>query len=217
MPISRFRRHARRETGFSYLILLFAVAVLGVAMAGVAQVWVSMSQRDREQELLFIGREFAVALKRFHEASPEAKRYPFSLEELLEDKRSPVLKRHLRKLYFDPMTRSQKWGLVRTGGQIVGIYSESQQEPFTRTLPEWVANMPDGAADAGAVPQVLATPAAIRDAGSASGSRGPGATRTSKVREWVFVPWSPARAGRPGQDASAGGAMQDTSRLPAQP
>jgi type II secretory pathway pseudopilin PulG len=65
------------QRGFSYLLLLFAVAALGIASAGSAVMWSTLTQSERERELLFIGGEFARALQRYHDASPvEPKRYP---------------------------------------------------------------------------------------------------------------------------------------------
>jgi type II secretory pathway pseudopilin PulG len=127
------------QRGFSYLLLLFAVAALGIASAGSAVMWSTLTQSERERELLFIGGEFARALQRYHDASPvEPKRYPATLQELVEDKRQPTPVRHLRRIYFDPMTRSQDWGLVMTGGQIRAVYSKSEKVARIRVLPAWV-------------------------------------------------------------------------------
>lgn len=52
----------RRQRGFTYLGLLFAVVVSSVLLAGAGQVWHVQAQRDKEAELLFIGREFGRAL-----------------------------------------------------------------------------------------------------------------------------------------------------------
>lgn len=128
-----------RQRGFSYLLLLFAVAALGIASAGSALMWSTLAQTERERELLFIGGEFARALQRYFDASPaEPKRYPATLQELVEDKRQPTPLRHLRKVYFDPMTRSQDWGLVISGGQIRAIYSKSEKPARITVLPAWV-------------------------------------------------------------------------------
>jgi hypothetical protein len=55
------------------------------------------------------------------------------LEKLLLDDRFPTVKRHLRKIFFDPMTGTREWGLIRQPGVgIVGIHSLSAQAPFKR-------------------------------------------------------------------------------------
>ncbi len=118
--------------GFTYLAVLFVVAVMGAALASTATVWRTVSQREKEQELLFIGHEFRRALLQYHERSPGgAKQYPKRLEDLLEDRRFPTLTRHLRRIYRDPMTGSQEWGLVvGPDGMIVGVYSLSMDRPL---------------------------------------------------------------------------------------
>jgi hypothetical protein len=55
---------------------------------------------------------------------------PASLEDLLDDKRSPVPLRHLRRLYADPITGSNDWGLSMRGDRIAGVYSKSEDLPM---------------------------------------------------------------------------------------
>ncbi|MCH8179504.1 MAG: type II secretion system protein [Proteobacteria bacterium] len=59
-----------------------------------------------------------------------ARPYPASLDELLQDPRTPGITRHLRQVFVDPMTGKAEWGLVRVGGRIVGIHSLSQRQPI---------------------------------------------------------------------------------------
>ena len=49
------------------------------------------------------------------EASPEAKQCPQKLEGLFEDKRLPVMRRHLRKIYVNPLTGKPVWASQNTG------------------------------------------------------------------------------------------------------
>ncbi len=100
---------AHSQQGFVYLWALFSVVLAGVAMAGAGQMWQVKSQRDKEAELLFIGEEFRKAIMSYHNAN---KQYPSTLEDLLKDSRSINIKRHLRKIYVDPMTNTTDWGLV---------------------------------------------------------------------------------------------------------
>lgn len=98
------------ENGFVYLWALFAVALAGIVMAGTGQVWQVKSQREKEAELLYIGEEFRKAIMSYHNTG--TKQYPESLEDLLQDKRTPAIKRHLRKIYTDPVTNTTEWGIV---------------------------------------------------------------------------------------------------------
>lgn len=117
-----------RQEGFSYLLLLFAVAAIGLTLAGAGRVWHQAAQRERETELLFIGHQFRQALTSYHDRTPVGTpAFPQTLEELLEDRRFPVPQRHLRTIYRDPMTGATDWVLVREAGRIVGLHSRSQQ------------------------------------------------------------------------------------------
>ncbi|SNX60809.1 hypothetical protein SAMN06296273_2277 [Nitrosomonas ureae] len=101
---------SRLENGFVYLWALFSVALSGVIMAGAAQVWQAKSQRDKEAELLFIGEQFRKAIMSYHNTG--TKQYPEKLEDLLQDSRAINIQRHIRKIYLDPITNSEEWGLI---------------------------------------------------------------------------------------------------------
>lgn len=127
-----------REAGFTYLAMLLAVAVIGIGLAAAGQSWSTAAQRDREQELLFVGEQFRRAIRLYHRnstdhATPGAA-YPKALTDLLEDRRRGNTQRHLRRLYADPMTGKAEWGLVTTkapdGDRITGVYSLSTLTPF---------------------------------------------------------------------------------------
>jgi type II secretory pathway pseudopilin PulG len=98
------------ENGFVYLWALFAVVLAGIVMAGTGQVWQAKSQREKEAELLYIGEEFRKAIMSYYNTG--TKQYPESLEDLLQDKRTPAIKRHLRKIYTDPVMNTTEWGIV---------------------------------------------------------------------------------------------------------
>lgn len=102
-----------REQGFTYLGLLFVVAVMGLTMTLAAQVWESARRREQEAELLFVGNQFRQAISQYYMASPDSeKHFPMQLEDLLKDNRSAATRRFLRKIYRDPLTNSTQWGLV---------------------------------------------------------------------------------------------------------
>ena len=121
----------RPQRGFGYLLVLFAVAALGLGLAGAGQVWHTVVQREKEAQLLFIGNQFRLALGSYYEHAPDGKKtFPLQLRDLVEDRRWPQPMRHLRRLYRDPLTGSTQWGLVLSGGQIVGVHSLSTDTPF---------------------------------------------------------------------------------------
>lgn len=118
--------------GFTYIALLFAVVVMGVTLVLASEIWSTNRQREKEQELLFIGQQFREAIGRYYELSPSGnKTYPASLEDLLQDPRSPNIRRYLRKIYVDPMTGKSEWGLVLSEKRgIRGVYSLSMEPPI---------------------------------------------------------------------------------------
>ena len=122
------------EKGFTYVWMMFAVALAGIVLAGAGQLWRTEARREKEKELMFVGEQFRRAIGSYYENSPGMpKRYPDSLEKLLADKRFPVVTRHLRKIFFDPMTGKDEWGLIRKPGiGIVGVHSLSVQVPLKR-------------------------------------------------------------------------------------
>ena len=120
----------RQETGFSYVIVMIAITLMGLVTTMAARQWKAMVQRELEADLLTKGIEIQTALA-LYSAKAKAGRvipgevYPQTLAELT---RPP--KPFLRKVYFDPMERGE-WELLRapTGG-IMGVRSKSKHAPI---------------------------------------------------------------------------------------
>lgn len=105
------RRAARR--GFTYLWLLFVLALGGVALAAVGELEQDRQLREREAELRFRGEAIALALGRYAEQTPLGQPpLPRRLEDLLADTRFPKPRRHLRQVYTDPFTGRPDWELM---------------------------------------------------------------------------------------------------------
>jgi len=122
----------KRAQGFTYIAVLIAVAVSGALLAAGSVVWSQQAQRERERELLLIGKEYQRAIGLYYERTPGAiKRYPENLDDLLRDDRYLSMQRYLRKVYRDPLTGKPEWGLVQapTGG-IMGVHSLSNGRPI---------------------------------------------------------------------------------------
>lgn len=117
-----------RQRGFTYLAVLFVVAVTGALAVAATELWSSKDRQLRQMELDFVGNQYSRAIRSFYLSSPgTVKRYPKTLEDLLEDRRQAGAVRHLRKLYLDPLTH-QAFGLVReTDGGIIGVYSKADK------------------------------------------------------------------------------------------
>ena len=135
------------EKGSIYIWMLFTVTIVGILLAATGQVWQVKAQREKEKELLLVGEQFRQAVMSYYNSvSGGDKKYPQSLEDLLLDKRGPVPERHLRKIFLDPMTKNNEWGLVeepvpeqssgssarvsRSDLGIIGVYSLSRKGPI---------------------------------------------------------------------------------------
>ena len=127
-PLTRGPRARCASGGFTYLTVLFIVAIITGGLALVGEVWETSAHREKEAELLHIGGQYRRAIGRYYEATPGlAKTYPKTLEQLVKDDRFPTAQRHLRRLYPDPMTGTNEWGIVKApDGGIMGVYSLSK-------------------------------------------------------------------------------------------
>ncbi|HZW86892.1 MAG TPA: hypothetical protein VFF41_05465 [Gallionella sp.] len=117
------------------------------------------------------------------------------MDELLKDSRSAGVKRYLRKVFIDPMTGKAEWGLVRVGGQIVGVHSLSTKMPIKQNnfeaddmsfrgkekYSDWVFTYPsDLLLRSEATNLDAANPLPLTSSGSALPSGGDGINQSSK-------------------------------------
>ncbi|MBW2018320.1 MAG: type II secretion system protein [Deltaproteobacteria bacterium] len=94
------------RSGFTYLSALILVAVMGIALGAAGRYWSTTVKREKEKELLFRGDQIRRAIESYYLSNPGSggAKYPLSLAHLLKDPRYHDVRRHLRKLYRDPMT-----------------------------------------------------------------------------------------------------------------
>jgi len=120
--------------GFTYLSMVCLIVVTGILAGTAAQSWHTLMKREREEELLFRGRQIRDAIARWntprsgeHAATPLA-----DLKDLLRDPRTPHTVRYLRKPYADPVTNGE-WEYIRDSSRgIVGVASASGDAPLKR-------------------------------------------------------------------------------------
>lgn len=112
--------------------VLAALLILALASQSVMSYVSQQDLREREADLLRIGQAYAQAIGAYYESSPgKLKRWPRTLEDLTDDKRFVGIRRHIREVYPDPMTRSASWGLVMSeDGGIAGVHSLSTAQPL---------------------------------------------------------------------------------------
>ncbi len=100
-------RDRASEGGYTLVVLAIAVTVMSILVAAALPAWSHLMQRDKEEELIFRGWQYAEAIRVFQQRQG---RLPIRLEELIE-----VKPRSIRHLWKDPMTKDGKWGLVFQG------------------------------------------------------------------------------------------------------
>ena len=122
----------RRQAGAVLLLVLLFVLMTTMAAGGMAQIYQTQTQREKEVELLFVGDQYRRAITSYYNTfAPGAPRsLPPNLDALLYDDRFPSPIQHLRRLYPDPMTGQLDWVLITDRGGIAGVHSRSQLAPF---------------------------------------------------------------------------------------
>jgi len=126
----------RAQRGFTYLLVLFFVAISAAALATLGQAWQNAAERERERELEFRGSEIARAIASYRHATAGLAQYPQTLDDLLEDRRSAVARHHLRQRYADPFTGQADWVLEPSDAdprRFSGVHSRSDHK-LLRTL-----------------------------------------------------------------------------------
>ena len=125
------RRALDPQCGYTFIGLLASVVILGLMLTVVSRVWMTTVQRERESQLLWVGHAYRAAIASYYVHGGQ---FPQSLEQLLQDDRSPVPLRHLRQLYPDPMTGAADWTLISDpmSQRIMGVASSSKATPIKR-------------------------------------------------------------------------------------
>ncbi|GGX82520.1 type II secretion system protein [Massilia dura] len=118
--------------GFTYIGLIILVAIIALVGAATVRLGVTLQRAQAERDLLHIGEQFSNALKSYAAATTAGQpQQPPTLKDLLKDPRFPGTRRHLRKIFVDPMTGKAEWGIVYLAGDkgVLGIYSLSTAKP----------------------------------------------------------------------------------------
>lgn len=91
------------RAGYSLVILMLALFVLAIGLLIAVPVWTTQIQREKEEELIFRGKQYVEAVRLYLAKNPAT--FPKSIDDLVRG-------RFLRRAYKDPMTRDGKWDLV---------------------------------------------------------------------------------------------------------
>jgi type II secretory pathway pseudopilin PulG len=118
-----------QQSGFTYILVLIALVVVGILAEATAILTSQEIKRDKEKSLLFAGIAYQNAIKNYYHARQQFKQYPKRLDDLLMDNRF-AYKQHIRQLYPDPFGNDE-WQLIRNkNGGITGVASLSSDTPL---------------------------------------------------------------------------------------
>ena len=95
------------EAGYNLVVLAVLITVMNIAVAAALPYWSSWANRQKEEELIFRGLQYAEAIRLFRVRQG---RLPTALEELIE-----VEPRVIRQLWPNPMDEEGRWGLLMQG------------------------------------------------------------------------------------------------------
>ncbi|MDR3749598.1 MAG: hypothetical protein P4M04_15865 [Acidobacteriota bacterium] len=111
----------QRDGGYLLLAILLMMALMVVALTIAAPTVVQQLKRDREEEMIHRGTEYARAIKKYYK---KFGRYPANLEQLENTNQI----RFLRKRYKDPLAKDGKWKLLNYG-DIQGLLNNAPGTP----------------------------------------------------------------------------------------
>lgn len=120
------RRPAERGYAVAAVLILLVVIALGAQVASIPTQ--SALTRNAEEELIFRGQAYAAAIKSYRTAVDGDPSLPQRLDDLVDDRRLNG-RRHIRRLYPDPLT-GEAWSLLRDeAGGIRGVASRATGAP----------------------------------------------------------------------------------------
>ena len=196
----------RGNRGYAMAALLVAMSVMAVLMSALMPVWSHMATREKEEELIFRGKQYARAIGLFQRKF--ANTAPPTIEVLVEQ-------RFLRKKYKDPITNDD----------FQPIYANQNQQQGQGT--STVAQRPGQQASA-TISTPAQSPIQSGFGNTGAGTQGGviGVTSKSKdasikiyngrnhYNEWAFIFLQTAQ--RPGQSAGPGGTGTNQQTRPDQ-
>lgn len=123
----------KASLGFTFIGLMIIMAISGIVLAAVGVVWKQDAMRTKEAILIDYGLAYQKAITSYYENNPSGlQQLPNKLEDLLLDKRYPNVKRHIRRLYENPITPKAGWKLIREQGRIKGVSTDSDLAPIKK-------------------------------------------------------------------------------------
>ena len=110
------------------------IAILTITLAAVGPSISTMMRREREEELIFRGKQYARGIAVFQR---KYGRYPTSLKEMYEHR-----PRTIRKLWKDPMCACDDWKLLIQGQPDSAPFSDARVDPSNRPPSTYTGLLP---------------------------------------------------------------------------
>jgi type II secretory pathway pseudopilin PulG len=104
-PSAVHRLPSTSSDGYAFVVLMITMTVMLIALAAALPSVYHESQREKEEELIFRGNEYARAIYLFQR---QFQRFPKSVDELIRTNNI----RFLRHAYKDPMNAKGKWRFI---------------------------------------------------------------------------------------------------------
>lgn len=102
------RKNRQSEKGYLLLAVMLLITVMLIFLSIEAPRVAQQIQREKEEELVHRGQEYAIAIRKFFHKNGN---FPTSLEQLEDTNHI----RYIRKRYKDPITGESNWKLVHAG------------------------------------------------------------------------------------------------------
>ena len=116
--------------GFTYIAVLFIIVVMGIMLGKMGDSWSLIMKREREEELLWRGMQYARAIARWNSPKNHVRTPLKDLKDLLKDPRSLANVRYLPRLYDDPVTGKEWVPVSDPAWGIIGVKSASNDVPL---------------------------------------------------------------------------------------
>jgi type II secretory pathway pseudopilin PulG len=115
------------EDGYTLALFVMVIAVMAIMAGAAVQLASFQMKREKEAELIFRGQQYVEGIRLYRQ---KYGRYPVRMKELWEAE--PKV---LRKKWIDPMTGSEKWGVIFEGqeGQELQVPGVDRRATPTRT------------------------------------------------------------------------------------
>ena len=93
----------KETSGYVLIMLLFVVTAMGIGLLVAVPVWQTQIRREKEEELIFRGKQYVEAVRIFQIKKPGL--FPRTIDELVKEK-------CLRRPFRDPMNPDGDWNII---------------------------------------------------------------------------------------------------------